>query len=83
MWYSKDAEKPELDFNKPITAERNGEHYLLLPCPAQRIYAINGYNWFRLKDGAWNSCSIWKTPELAIKAYSGYNIRNVTIKIMT
>ena len=82
MWYSQDTEKPGLDFNKPITAERDGIQYLLLPSAKNNNYEIIGYNWFCLKSGKWNSCSTWKTPEEAIRAYSGYNINNVTINIM-
>lgn len=85
MWYKDKPIKPALDYNKPIVAvgRKSGDRYLLLPCldGADNSYNVKGYNWFRLKDGEWNSCRYWKTPEAAVRAYRSHDIFNVELNV--
>lgn len=75
MWYERDAMKTEVDFSKPIVAEKQGYGpYLLLPNQG-------GYDWFNIKLGSFNSGVHWATPQQAIAAYSSYDIHNATIKL--
>lgn len=83
MWYENHEPKPLLDFSKPIMArnpEDNHKH-LLLPAIQAGSYMIIGWNWFNLRDGAWASCSTFKTVEEAIKARRGYIITNVYLDV--
>lgn len=82
MWYSKDA-KSELDYSRPIVAEGPGVLSLLMPQISKDDgYSVVGYNWFKLNEGAYQSCRFWDTPEEAVKAYTGsYTIKNVTLTV--
>lgn len=73
MWYTPNSNKKSLDYSKPIIAERDGGQMLLLPQQNPGEYGIIGYNWFRLTDGGYNSCTTWKTPEAAVEAYERYH----------
>ena len=73
MWYGK--EKKALNYDLPIFAETTTgrvERYLLMPqITKSGGYVIKGYNWFKLDEGRYNSCSFFKTPSEAIDAYQG------------
>ena len=84
MWYEK--EKEALNFDLPIFAETTtGEKqtYILMPQISKSDgYRIVGYNWFRLRDGRYNSRELYKTASEAIKTYqTGHNIFNGEIVV--
>ena len=63
-WYS-DAN--ELDRTQPIVAEKGHALYLLLPHVKKKpAYNIDGYDWFDLNKGEFNSCYHFKSVEDAI-----------------
>jgi hypothetical protein len=83
MWYEK--KKEALNFDLPIFAETitgETELYLLMPQICKSDYTIIGYNWFRLKDGRYNSSSFFKTASEAIECYQcGHKIFNGEIVV--
>ena len=83
MWYETYKPEPLLDYSKPIIAKHpNGTHdHILLPMIRSGSYNNAGWNWFNLRDGAWASCSTFKTVEEAIKARRGYIITNVYLDV--
>ena len=88
-WYNKAQGTSPLDYSKPIAAfnDSNGEPMLLMPClkvtaPLNGNYEIQGFNWFRVSDGDWNSCTTWPTAADAVRAYERqYDVRNVELNI--
>lgn len=83
MWYS--SCKNELDYSKPIVAERktDGSIYLLLPQIDTQVHKsvlVKSYNWFDLIKGVYNSCTCWDNPRKAVDSYSAsFLIYNVDI----
>ena len=72
-WYEERTE--QLDFTRPIIAEeKNGDKMLLVP-RIEDDYLIVGYDWLRLKDGRYNSCTHFKTVKEAIKSYTCYSYK--------
>lgn len=80
-WYDK-SNKPTLDYSKPIIAiDKQTKHVeLLLPTTEKGTYIIQGYNWFDLALGRWNSCATFPTPQEAVKARSFQEVKNTEIK---
>ena len=80
-WY--EEKTYQLDFTRPIIAEdTSGDKMLLVP-RIEDDYLIVGYDWLRLKDGRYNSCTHFKTAEGAIKSYTceRYKLYNAEIVV--
>ena len=65
MWYEVYNAKKELDYSRPIIAERRAaghdDKYILLPQLDSSSFKVIGHNWFNLNEGIYNSCICWKT----------------------
>ncbi len=83
MWYP--YRKKEVDYSMPIMAERKDDvKYLLIPqinTQANKSVITQGYNWFNVDTGVYNSCTCWDSAEDAVDCYIdlGYLIYNVRV----
>ncbi len=79
MWYESDK-KDELDYSKPIAAERAGNIYLLTPQIEKGSYQFVGYNWLDVRFGVYNSSVCFKTVKEACASYlKNHDVHNVNI----
>lgn len=79
MWYP--TKNNEIDYSKPIIAENpSGQKQLLLP-QIEEGYEVKSFNWLNLKNGTYDSCCHFKTPQEAVEGRKGYDIYNVELTV--
>lgn len=79
-WYAK---RKDLSMNEPIICENHECVEILLPViQFNKGYKIEGYAWFNLQAGHWNSCHVWDTAEAAIADRRPKTIYNAEIDVV-
>ena len=78
MWYE-DTDKASIDYSKPIVARRGCSKYLLVPLKGEG-YSVEGYEWFNITTGEYNSNMCWRTAQEAVDCYKqSHDVFNVNL----
>jgi len=79
MWYENGKTKT-IQENKPIFAENCIGTYILLPQIGEG-YEFEGFNWFNIKTGSYDSSRFYQSMDEAVKSCSGYDIYNGKLEV--